>query len=451
MRAIRLLAITLFAAALTACSDSNSETPAPQPIAVAKLRVIHASPDAPAVNVSTADGTVLASDLDYARSTGTFDIPAGSVSVKVDARLPGSTTATVIGPATLSLSANTSYSVLAVGRVAAIEPLVISQLATQVPTGQIRLRVVHAAPAAPAVDVYLTSPTADLATSTAAGTLTFKQALGPVEVVAGSYRVRVTAAGNRSAVVFDSGTLPIAAGANLLVAAVENTGTGAAPIKLLVHDGASSSIVRDAATPAALRVVHASPDAPAVDVVANNNFAAPLVSNLAYPQATGFLDVPPATYNVKVAAAGTNTAVINADLALQPAVRYMVLAVNRLASIEPLVATDDARRVVTAAKVRIIHASPTAANVDIYVTAPGASIAAIAPTLANVAFKANTGFLQLAPGSYSVTVTPAGSKTAAIGPASITVNAGGVYTVVARDPLPGSAAFGLILLDDFVS
>ena len=49
-----------------------------------------------------------------------------------------------------------------------------------------------------------------------------------------------------------------------------------------------------------------------------------------------------------------------------------------------------------------------------------------------------------------MTVTPAGTKTAAIGPANITVNAGGVYTIVARDPLPGSGTFGLILLDDFI-
>lgn len=425
-------------AGLVAC-DSDAD---PQ------VRVVHASPDAPAVDVLANDASFV-QNLDYGQVTDLVEVDAGALSVRVNGRLPNNTTATVIGPASLSLEKDQQYTVLAVGDVEDIEALVISQPIKSGSADSTRLRVVHAAPDAPAVDVYLTAPGADLAASTPLGSVSFKQDLGPTQASPGAWRVRITAAGNRGAVVFDSGTLQLVAGADLLIAALENTGTGPSPVQLLIHDGDNATVVYSAGTTADLRVVHASPDAPAVDIVVNNNFTTPLVQDLAFPSATGFVSVAPAAYNVKVAAANTTTAVINADLTLQPAVRYTVLAVNRLASIEPLVVTDDARRIVTAAKLRVIHGSPTAANVDIYVTAPGTSIAALSPTLANVAFKANTGFLQLPPGNYAVTVTPAGSKTAAIGPVNISLEGGGIYTAVARDALPGQTALGLILLDDF--
>lgn len=439
MRLVRWIPLLVAATGLAACNDSGP----------AQLRVMHASPDAPEVDV-LAGNTRVASGLDYGEATAQIELDAGVVTLAVQGLLPGGTTATVIGPVDVDLEKDTLYTVLAVGDVANIEPLVITQPRQRVPQDSTRVRVVHAAPDAPAVDVYLTGPDANLMASAPVGSFAFKEAIGPVVVSAGDYRVRVTLAGDPGTIVFDSGTVPLAGGADLVIAAIENTDTGPSPIQLVVSDGTLGARVYSTGTPADLRVVHASADAPPVDVVANDNFSTPLVSDLAFPQATGFVSVPAATYNVKVAAAGTTTDVIDADLTLQPAVRYSVLAVGALADIEPLVATDDARRIATAAKLRVIHGAPTAASVDIYVTAPGATITTLNPTLAGVPFKANTGFLQLPAGSYSVTVTPTGTKTAAIGPIDITLNAGGIYTAVARDPVAPGVDFGLILLDDFV-
>jgi hypothetical protein len=81
-------------------------------------------------------------------------------------------------------------------------------------------------------------------------------------------------------------------------------------------------------------------------------------------------------------------------------------------------------------------------------TTSGTSIASVAPTYANLHFLADTDFVSYAAGAYTLTVTPAGSKTAVIGPTSVTLANDGIYTAVARDAPGGGAPYGLILLDD---
>ena len=437
---ISVLSMVVF----TACNnDDDDYTPK------ASVAVLHASPDAPKVDIKVNDDTVL-EGVDFAEGSGLLPLESGTYTIAVDGILPGDKRATVIGPVDLDFDENTRYVIIAANSVAQIEPIVVPAPVSEVTSDQVRVQVVHAAAEAPEVDVYVTAPDADIDNASPLGSFGYKSNLGPVEVPASDYQIRVTPKDTKD-VLFDSGSVPLAGGSDLVIAAIANTKSGGAPIQLVVLDGTNSTVITDKNTLASVRVIHNSPDAPTVDIIVNNDFNAPLVEDLAYPDFTPYVNVASGTYNIKVAVADTQTAVINADLTFEKGSMQSVFAVNTVAKIEPLVLIDDNRSVATEAKVRIVHGSPTAGSVDIYVTAPDADISNVTPAFSAVPFKAETGYVALAEGDYQVRVTATGSKDAVIDTGTLSLNAGGVYTAVARDATPDeeNGTFGLILLDDF--
>ena len=291
----------------------------------------------------------------------------------------------------------------------------------------------------------------------------------PVDVPsAGPYQIRVTlpfGMGETPVVVYDSGTLDaLPDGANLVITAVENTNSadginmGDSPISLVALAGGATIEFQDTNTLAEIRVVHASASTPAVDVIVNDDLMNPFIGGLEYPDFApedGFAAVPADSYDISVVDSDTQTLEpINIDgLPLEAGVAYDVLAINEFPGVEALLEIDDYRRLETAAKVRIIHASTVAntvspAGVDIYVTAPDTMIEDVMPTIENFEYADNTGFIQLAPGEYKITVTADGSKDAAIGPVVVEVEKEGIYTAIARDPGEGETDLGLILMDD---
>ncbi len=439
---------------LSACdSDGNNNRSGPAPIELAALQVFHGSPDAPAVNIKI-NGAVALEGVDYLSSSEFINLEAGTYDVAVEAILPGGNV-DVIGPVALSFAGGQVYTVAALNSCgdaacSGIEAFVSSGTAeAPVGSGSVRLFVIHGVPGVP-VDVYITAPGGDLVDPI---TFDYQEEIGPVEVPEGNYQIRVTLAGDVGSPLFDSGALELGGGTDLRLVAVPNVDGGPAALTLAGLSNAGPIVVRDVNTPTALRVGHLSPDTGAVDVVVDG---ATFLDDVIFPMVTPLGALPAATYNVQVTD-GSNPGVVAigpVDLNLAAGTAYTVLAVDFFNSITPLIETDDPRSVATHAKVRIIHASPTAQDVDIYVTGEATDINDVDPTLTSVPFAANTGYIALPAGTYKASVAPAGTKTVAI-EAVFTVENGGVYTAIARDPatadvfVPGSeTGFGLVVVTD---
>jgi hypothetical protein len=223
---LKLLTLLLAATALTAACDDDDDNTGPE--GEARIRVVHASPDAPEVDVLLDDTEVL-SDVPYLVASGYLETSAGDHNLKVNA---AGTTTTVID-ADATLADGTDYTVIASGLVAEIEPIVLEDDNSAPAAGNVRVRAIHGAPSAPAVDVYVTAPEADLDAATPVLTnVAFGDVAPYLEVPAGDYQVRVTPAGTKI-VVIDSGALTLASGQVRTAIAVDAPG-GGAPFDLLV-------------------------------------------------------------------------------------------------------------------------------------------------------------------------------------------------------------------------
>jgi len=193
------------------------------------------------------------------------------------------------------------------------------------------------------------------------------------------------------------------------------------------------------------RLLHASPDAPNVDVLYDGKA---LITNVAYPNTTAYINVKAGTRRVEVRAAGDTTDVIDAKPDFSKNRFYTVIVGNDLASITALVFLDDFTSPASAqAKLRFINAAPGASSVDIYVGAPGLGTAG-APAVTNLAYQGAAGYLSVPAGSYQAYITLAGSKTVAIDTGVLTLSSGQVRTVVAiGDPTVGKPLSAVVLSD----
>jgi hypothetical protein len=178
---------------------------------------------------------------------------------------------------------------------------------------------------------------------------------------------------------------------------------------------------------AEVRAVHASPDAGPVDVLANDTIV--LYSGVPFKGIGEYLTVDPELYNIKVVPAGgmPSDAVIDENVNLYYETTTTIVAINEVASIEPLVLTDN-NSMVPQGKVRarFVHASPDTFPVDIKIV--GGPI-----VFSNVAFGEASEYMMFPAGTVDLEIREAGDDAPALILYDITFEERSVYTIFAFD------------------
>ena len=209
----------------------------------------------------------------------------------------------------------------------------------------------------------------------------------------------------------------------------------------MIFAGFGGSVLADNHDQAKVRIVHASPDAPAVDITVDGNV---VVENAEFKAVTDYLMVPAGDHEVSIFAAGTvadGKPVLTTNLSVEAEKAYTVLAINKLEAIEVAVMNDDMMTEKGKAKVRVGHFSPDAPAVDVAVT--GGDV-----LFPNAPFKGVTDYLEVDPATLDLEVRAAGTQDVVLSLPGTELKADMIYTVLAVGLASGEPALDAIVLAD---
>lgn len=172
-----------------------------------------------------------------------------------------------------------------------------------------------------------------------------------------------------------------------------------------------------------IRVLHASPNAPAVDVYVNNS---PTFRNIPYRKFSDYVSLQGGgLYNIKVFPVGTNVnPIINQNLFIPQGTIFTVAAIGEpnAISLFPIEDTPLQPIVQGEASVRFAHLSPDAPSVD--VTLPNGT-----KLFSNVAYKGVTKYIPAPADTYTLQARVAGTDKVILTVPNIRLHPNKFYTL----------------------
>jgi hypothetical protein len=358
MLSVFFLGLAVVGSGIAGCGDDD---PTQTTTKKSFIRVTHLSPDAPGVDVFVNGETRVVQDLGFSESTGYLEVDEGTYSFNVSAT-GSSAMDSVLDIENITLSGDKYYTAVAYDSLGSIKALAIEDDFTGLGNDMIRVRAIHTASGVGQVDIWNIPEMGD--PGLLYENVDFGVAGGYLDLPAGAYTLGFDVDNDASPdAIFSIPSLSAGTVANVF--AVTDS-EGNLSLRAQLNGG---NIAQIDPSVSRVRVLHLSPDAPAVDVLVNEIMTA-VVSNLGFEEGTGYLEVLPGEYNFHITTVGgtVNDAVLHLHgLMLNDNKSYTAVAFDFVADIQGIWLEDDYEMLDSGnIRVRAIHAAASVGQVDIW-------------------------------------------------------------------------------------
>lgn len=369
-RILARIALVGLLAGLASCGGGDGPT-------YTWFRALHAVPDAPNLRFSAAN-FVFRESLSFGTVTGEraeslLDENGDSTRVTVEYfDFDGDAAGTVL-ELDVPVIEDSITTIIMTGDFATPEPLVVVTPRRDRPLDRLYFQFAHAEPAQGALDVYVTAPDTDLASTAPLATIQPLTHSDSVEVPFGPTRIRLTQAGTLD-VVMDSGELDFAEselatgpGAEWLFAVAPSVASGPSPVFLVGSSGRSSVTIFDQDTVPLVRAIHGAAAVDLVDFEVLTEPAQVLVNDLGFGQRSAAVPAPEgdAVFAFRAVAAPDDpvASVIAAPLR---GAEYLAALIDSDAGGSVLYEQSRIRSVITEGRLRIAHLAASGDLVSIH-------------------------------------------------------------------------------------
>jgi hypothetical protein len=243
-------------------------------------------------------------------------------------------------------------------------------------------------------------------------------ATGFGSIPSGAAKLQINATGTETVLVQPIDVTFVAGGRQTIAIAAQAATGGQSTSRTTVAQVVTEEVAAPAAGQARVRVLNTSADAGAVDVLLNDQKVA---TNLAFANASPFVDLPPGKYALRINTTGTTTTLAgptDVDLVVG---RVYTIVTQGLVSDKTL-AANLVVDLSFDAQTRFVNASPNAGAIDFLVD--GKVVAT------NVAFGASGPFVQLPSGASCAAVAATGTTTPVLASLPLDLQSGSRQTVV---------------------